>query len=130
MLETIFTRRALKWHSRDTQRALEDSEGTWRVLGYSQALENLRHSGTRRALKALGHSKGTWTLKCLGTQALKTIYLADSDLFFWDLFLTNPDSLLCKCNDSPFANGHHKHIVTGDLRTTKNNVFHENKTFN
>ena len=39
-----------------------------------------------------------------------------------DLFLTNPDSLLCKCNNSPFADRHHKHIVTGDLRIIRNNV--------
>ena len=39
-----------------------------------------------------------------------------------DLFLTNPDSLPCKCNNSPFADRHHKHIVTGDLRIIRNNV--------
>ena len=33
-----------------------------------------------------------------------------------DLFLINPDSLPCKCNTSPFADRHHKHIVTDDLR--------------
>ena len=38
-----------------------------------------------------------------------------------DLFLTNPDSLLSKCN-SAFVDGHHKHIVTGDLRIIRNNV--------
>ena len=38
------------------------------------------------------------------------------------LFLTNPDSLPCKCNNSPFADRHHKHIVTGDLRIIRNNV--------
>ena len=38
-----------------------------------------------------------------------------------DLFLTNPDSLPCKCNNSPFADRYHKHIVTGDLRIIKNN---------
>ena len=38
-----------------------------------------------------------------------------------DLFLTNPNSLLCKCN-SAFVDRHHKHIVTGDLRTIGNNV--------
>ena len=27
-----------------------------------------------------------------------------------DLILTNPDSLTCKCNNSPFVNRHHKHI--------------------
>ena len=39
-----------------------------------------------------------------------------------DLFLTNPDSLPCKCNNSPFADRHHKHIVTGDLQIIKNNI--------
>ena len=39
-----------------------------------------------------------------------------------DLFLTNPDSLPCKCNNSPFADRYHKHIVTGDLRIIKNNA--------
>ena len=38
------------------------------------------------------------------------------------LFLTNPDSLPCKSNNSPFADRHHKHIVTGDLRIIRNNV--------
>ena len=40
-----------------------------------------------------------------------------------DLFLANSDSLLCKCNNSPFTDRHHKHIVTGDLRIIRNNVF-------
>ena len=31
------------------------------------------------------------------------------------LFLKNPDCLPCKCNNSPFADSHHKIIVTGDL---------------
>ena len=39
-----------------------------------------------------------------------------------DLFLANPDSLPCKCNNFPFADGHHKHIVTGDLRIIRKNV--------
>ena len=39
-----------------------------------------------------------------------------------DLFLTNPDSLPCKCNNSPFVDIYHKHIVTGDLRIIKNNA--------
>ena len=39
-----------------------------------------------------------------------------------DLFLTNPDSLPCKCNNSPFVDRYHKHIVTGDLRIIKNNA--------
>ena len=39
-----------------------------------------------------------------------------------DLFLTNSDSVLCKCNNSPFAERHHIHIVTGDLRIIRNNI--------
>ena len=39
-----------------------------------------------------------------------------------DLFLTNPDSLPCKSNNSPFVDRYHKHIVTGDLRIIKNNA--------
>ena len=39
-----------------------------------------------------------------------------------DLFLTNPDSRPCKCNNSPFVDRYHKHIATGDLRIIKNNV--------
>ena len=39
-----------------------------------------------------------------------------------DLFLTNPASLPCKCNNSPFVDKYHKHIVTGDLRIIKNNA--------
>ena len=39
-----------------------------------------------------------------------------------DLFLTNPDSLKCQCNNSPFADRHHKHIVTDDLRIIRNNA--------
>ena len=39
-----------------------------------------------------------------------------------DLFLTNQDSLPCKCNNSPFVDRYHKHIVTGDLRIIKNNA--------
>ena len=38
------------------------------------------------------------------------------------LLLTNLDSLQCKCDNSPFADRHHKHIVTGDLRIIRNNV--------
>ena len=40
-------------------------------------------------------------------------FLKNLDL---DLLLTNPDSLPFKCNNSHFADRHHKHIVTGDLR--------------
>ena len=39
-----------------------------------------------------------------------------------DLFLTNPDSLPCKCNNFPFVDRYHKHIVTDDLRIIKNNA--------
>ena len=41
-----------------------------------------------------------------------------------DLFLANPDNLPCKCNNSPFADRHHKnqHIVTGALQIITNNV--------
>ena len=42
-----------------------------------------------------------------------------NDLEF-DVFLTNPDSLLCKCNNFPFADRQQKHIVTGDLQIIKN----------
>ena len=43
-----------------------------------------------------------------------------------DLFLTNPDSLPCKCNNFPFVDRYHKHIVTGDLRIFKSNAFKKN----
>ena len=39
-----------------------------------------------------------------------------------DLFLTNPDSVPCKCNNSPFVDRLHKHMVTGDLQSIKSNV--------
>ena len=39
-----------------------------------------------------------------------------------DLFLTNPDILSCKCNNSPFADRYQKNKVTGDLPIIKNNV--------
>ena len=39
-----------------------------------------------------------------------------------DLFLTNPDSLPCKCNNSPFVDRYYKHIKTGDLQIIKNNA--------
>ena len=38
------------------------------------------------------------------------------------LFLTNPDSLSCKCNKSPFVDRYRKHIMTGDLGIIRNNV--------
>ena len=61
---SMSSRRALGGHS----------EGICALGGYlkgTQALEHLRHSGTRalRALEQLGHS-GTW--------ALEALYLADS----------------------------------------------------
>ena len=37
------------------------------------------------------------------------------------LFLTNPDTLLYKSNNSPFADRHHKYIGTGDLEFIRNN---------
>ena len=45
----------------------------------------------------------------------------DNDLDL-DVFLTNLDSLPCKCNNSHFANRHHKNRVIGDLRIYKNNA--------
>ena len=39
-----------------------------------------------------------------------------------DLFLPNPHSLPCKCNNSPFVDKYHKHIATRDLRIIKNNA--------
>ena len=39
-----------------------------------------------------------------------------------DLFLTNSDSLPYKWNDSLFADRHHKHIVTSDLRMIRKNA--------
>ena len=32
-----------------------------------------------------------------------------------DILLTNPDSLPCKCNNTPFTVRHHKYIETGGL---------------
>ena len=34
--------------------------------------------------------------------------------------LRDPDSLPCKCNNSPFADRHHHHMMTGDLRIVNN----------
>ena len=39
-----------------------------------------------------------------------------------NLFLTNPDSLPCKCNNSLFVDRYRKHIVTGDLHIIRNNA--------
>ena len=41
---------------------------------------------------------------------------------YLDLFLTNPDSIPCKCNNFPFADRHLKHIAKGDVRIIRNNV--------
>ena len=38
-----------------------------------------------------------------------------------DLFLTNQNSLPYKCNNSPFAEKHPKHTVTGDLLIIRDN---------
>ena len=50
--------------------------------------------------------------------------LCDPDIYNLDLdlFLTNSDSIACKCNNSPFVDRHDKYIVTGDLRNIRNNV--------
>ena len=45
-----------------------------------------------------------------------------------DDFINNPTSLPCDCHDFPFADEHHKHIVTGDLRLVTNNALR--KIFN
>ena len=37
-----------------------------------------------------------------------------------DSFLNNENSLPCNCENSPFADSHHGHIVTGDLRLVTN----------
>ena len=42
-----------------------------------------------------------------------------NDLYL-DVFLTKPDSLAPKCNNSPFVDMHHIHIVTVDLGIIKN----------
>ena len=39
-----------------------------------------------------------------------------------DEFLHDPSSLPCSCGESSFADKHHKHIVTGDLRIIENNT--------
>ena len=53
------------------------------------------------------------------TPPISTKFVNNLDL---DLFLTNPESLPCKCNNSPFSDRHYKYIVTGNLRIIKNNV--------
>ena len=37
-----------------------------------------------------------------------------------DSFLNNPNSIPCECENSPFADTHHQHIITGDLRIVQN----------
>lgn len=39
-----------------------------------------------------------------------------------DEFLVNPNILPCECDNSPFVDKHHKHIISGDLRIISNNV--------
>ena len=39
-----------------------------------------------------------------------------------DLFFANPDILPFNCNNCPFVDRYHKHIVTGDLQIIKNNI--------
>ena len=41
---------------------------------------------------------------------------------YLDLFLTNPDILPWKCNNSLFDKRHHKYVATGNLRIIRNNV--------
>ena len=88
------TQRALKGHLKGTQRALRHSNGIRRAL---KPIEQLRHSGTRRALatralnalgnldnQALGHSGTTRAFEHSGTYGLwaleapDALYLADS----------------------------------------------------
>lgn len=38
------------------------------------------------------------------------------------IILSNPEILAFNCNGSFYADKHHKHIVTGDLRIIKNNA--------
>ena len=44
------------------------------------------------------------------------------DNLYLDLFLTNPDILPWKCNNSLFDKRHHKYVATGNLRIIRNNV--------
>ena len=39
-----------------------------------------------------------------------------------DRFLEDPSSLPCRCENSPFTDKHHHHIVSGDLRLIENNL--------
>ena len=38
-----------------------------------------------------------------------------------DAFLADPSIFPCSCNDSPFKDNHHGHIISGDLRIVENN---------
>ena len=38
-----------------------------------------------------------------------------------DAFLADPTILPCSCANSPFVDGHHGHIITGDLKIVQNN---------
>ena len=66
-LQTLFTRRALKGHSKSTLRSLQGhSKGNWAINAPEGHLDTwafkaLGHSGSQ-ALKELGLSKDTWTL--------------------------------------------------------------------
>ena len=67
MLQNLFTRRALKDHSKGTLRSLQGhSKGNWAINAPEGHLDTwafkaLGHSGSQ-ALKELGLSKDTWTL--------------------------------------------------------------------
>ena len=76
-LQTLFIRRALKG-KKVTQTALQrHHQSHWGTQGI-WVLEHLGYSGTRRAVKKLGHSgtwafrhsKGAWTLRHSGTWTL------------------------------------------------------------
>ena len=79
MLQNLFTRRALKDHSKGTLRSLQGhSKGNWAINAPEGHLDTwafkaLGHSGSQ-ALKELGLSKDTWTLghlRHLNTLALR-----------------------------------------------------------
>ena len=88
MLQTFFTQRTLKRHL-ITPRTLQEHLGTQET----RALENLRHSGHRRALghsgtqalahlhtqRELGHS-GTWALGHLGNRDTRGTLFSKLDL--------------------------------------------------
>ena len=74
-LQNLFTRRALKGHSKGTLRSLQGhTKGNWAINAPEGHLDTwafkaLGHSGSQ-ALKELGLSKDTWTLD---TRALKAL---------------------------------------------------------